>query len=107
MTAPPDNACARSSNRTNTRTLSHSKALSLGARIGAAVTVLSIRSMSPRSTRQAQACCNRYWLICAQVVSEIWLITLCSAAFLGTQPEVSRAKVWHDSESSRQNASSS
>jgi transposase len=42
-----------------------------------------------------------------QVVSEIWLITLCSAAFLGTQPVVNRANAWHDIESSRQNARSS
>ena len=66
-----------------------------------------VRDASPETRYQIERLLRQDADDRSQVVSTIWPITLCSAAFLATQPVVSRANAWHDIESSRQKARSS
>src|SRR3954447_21766036 len=104
---PPIHAWACFNRRTITRTASHSKLLSLGSCISAAVTVLSSRTMLPSSSFSCRALASSVRLIASQVSARIALIVLCSTDFFGLHDHGSRAKARNDAESSRWKANSS
>src|SRR3954470_15698564 len=87
----PIHAWACFNRRTITRTASHSRLLSLGSCISAAVTVLSRRTMLPSSIFSCRALASSVRLIASQVSARIALIVLCSTDFLGLQGHGSRA----------------
>jgi hypothetical protein len=78
----PSNAPACRSSRVMTRTASHSCALSLGWCISAALTVLSIRTMTPLSSFSCWALATNARLTASQVCGRIALIVRCSTDFL-------------------------
>lgn len=88
------------------RTASHSRLLSLGSWIGAALTVLSSRTTLPSSSCVCRAPDSSARLISSQVSGRIALIVFCSTDFCGLHDQGSRAKARNDAESSRWKASS-
>lgn len=92
--------------RTMTRTASHSRLLSLGSWIGAAVTVLSNRTTLPSFSLACGALRSSARLISSQVSGRIALIVFCSTNFYGHHDHGSRAKARKEAESSRWKASS-
>ena len=98
---PPSQAPAAFNRRTITRTASHSRLLSLGSWIGAAVAVLSSRTMLPSSSFSCRASDSRARLIASQVSARMALIVFCSTDFFGLHAPDSRAKARNDAESSR------
>src|SRR3954471_16436426 len=79
----PIHAWACFNRRTITRTASHSRLLSLGSCISAAVTVLSRRTTLPSSIFSCRALVSSIRLIASQVSARIALIVLCSTDFFG------------------------
>src|SRR4051794_5683448 len=79
----PIHAWACFKRRTITRTASHSRLLSLGSCISAAVTVLSRRTTLPSSIFSCRALVSSIRLIASQVSARIALIVLCSTDFFG------------------------
>jgi hypothetical protein len=69
--------------------------------IGAAVTVLSIRTTAPASSLSCRAAVISARLIASQVAGRIALIVWCSADFFGDQASGRRAKARKEAESSR------
>ena len=88
----PAKASACFNRRTITRTASHSRELSLGSCIGAAVTVLSSRTMLPSSSFSRWAPTSTARLIASQVCARMALTVLCSTDFFGLHAHGSRAK---------------
>ena len=84
-----------------TRTASHSRLLSLGSWIGAAVTVLSSRTTEPSSSFARRALDSNVRLTSSQVSARIALIVFCSADFCGLNDHGSRANARNEAESSR------
>ncbi len=80
MALPPSQPSASFSSRTITRTASHSRLLSLGSCMRAAVTVLSSRMTLPVSTFFFRALRSSRRLIASQVPARIAPIVLCSDA---------------------------
>src|SRR3954449_10445915 len=103
----PIHAWACFNRRTITRTASHSRLLSLGSCISAAVTVLSRRTTLPSSIFSCRALASSIRLIASQVSARIALIVLCSTDFFGLHAHGRRAKARNEAESSRWKANSS
>src|SRR3954468_12099974 len=97
----PIHAWACFKRRTITRTASHSRLLSLGSCISAAVTVLSRRTTLPSSIFSCRALASSVRLIASQVSARIALIVLCSTDFFGLHAHGRRAKARNEAESSR------
>jgi IS5 family transposase len=74
--------------------------------ISAAVTVLSSRTIWPRSSLISRALASSVRLICSQVSAGIALIVRCSTDFCGLHAYGSLPNARNDAESSRWNASS-
>src|SRR3954452_12040838 len=103
----PVHAWACLNRRTITRMASHSRLLSLGSCISAAVTVLSRRTTLPSSVFSCRALASSIRLIASQVSARIALIVLCSTDFFGLHAHGRRAKARNEAESSRWKANSS
>ena len=97
----PSEGVASFSKRAITRTASHSRELSLGACISASVTVLSIRTIVPRSSFSCRALLTTARLIASQLAALMALIVLCNTDFFGDHAKGNRAKARNDAESSR------
>jgi len=92
ITGARGNALAWRNSRVMTRTASHSSALSLGSCISAALTVLSIRTVTPLSSFSCLAQTNNDRLTASQVSGRIALIVWCSTDFFGDQASGSRQR---------------
>src|SRR4051812_2960476 len=103
----PIHAWACFNRRTITRTASHSRLLSLGSCISAAVTVLSRRTTLPSSIFSCRALASSIRLIASQVSARIALIVLCSTDFFGLHAQGGRAKPRNEAEASRGKANPS
>jgi hypothetical protein len=90
-----------------TRTASHSNVLSLGSCISAWVTVLSMRTVAPLSSRSVLALASSAWLTASQVSGRSAAMVWCSTDFFGVHLTGKRAKARNEAESSRWKASSS
>jgi hypothetical protein len=73
----------------------------MGACISACVTVLSIRTVVPRSSFSCRALLTTVRLITSQLAALIALIVLCNTDFLGDHDKGNRANARNDAESSR------
>src|SRR3954469_566850 len=103
----PIHAWACFKRRTITRTASHSRLLSLGSCISAAVTVLSRRTTLPSSIFSCRALVSSLRWIVSQVSARIALIVLCSTDFFGLHAHGRRAKAPNEAECSRWKGNSS